>query len=83
MKGIVRRFDTLGRIVVPKELRKALNIKEGDPIEISAQGRKIILEPSSWKCAVCGADGEAKINGVCVCQSCAEEFYSSYRRDTK
>ena len=83
MKGSIRRFDNLGRIVVPKELRRALKIKEGDPIEISTQGRKIILEPSGWKCAVCGADGEAKINGVCVCQSCAEKFYSSYRRDTK
>lgn len=31
--GIVRRIDDLGRVVIPKELRKKLNIKEGDPLE--------------------------------------------------
>ena len=32
--GVVRRIDDLGRIVIPKEIRKTLRIKEGDPIEI-------------------------------------------------
>ena len=32
--GIVRRIDDLGRIVVPKEIRRVLRIKEGDPMEI-------------------------------------------------
>ena len=32
--GIVRRIDDLGRVVVPKEIRRTLNIKEGDPLEI-------------------------------------------------
>lgn len=32
--GIVRRIDELGRIVVPKEIRRVLRIKEGDPMEI-------------------------------------------------
>jgi transcriptional pleiotropic regulator of transition state genes len=32
--GIVRRIDDLGRVVVPKEIRRTLNISEGDPLEI-------------------------------------------------
>ena len=32
--GIVRRIDDLGRVVVPKEIRKTLRIREGDPLEI-------------------------------------------------
>ena len=31
--GIIRRIDDLGRIVIPKEIRRTLNIKEGDPLE--------------------------------------------------
>lgn len=34
MTGIIRRIDDLGRIVIPKEIRKTLRIKEGDPLEI-------------------------------------------------
>ena len=32
--GIVRRVDDLGRVVIPKEIRRACNIREGDPLEI-------------------------------------------------
>ena len=44
--GIVRRVDDLGRIVIPKEIRKQLKIGEGDPLEIflSSDG-EIVLKP--------------------------------------
>lgn len=32
--GIVRRIDDLGRVVIPKEIRRTLNIREGDPLEV-------------------------------------------------
>lgn len=32
--GIVRRVDDLGRIVIPREIRRTLNIREGDPLEV-------------------------------------------------
>lgn len=41
--GIVRRIDDLGRIAIPKEIRKSLHIQEGDPIEISVDGGGIHL----------------------------------------
>lgn len=42
--GIQRKLDELGRIVLPVEIRKTLNITEGDKISISMSGGKIILE---------------------------------------
>lgn len=45
--GIVRKVDELGRIVIPKELRKVLNIDEGDGLEIYTEGEQIILKSMS------------------------------------
>lgn len=42
--GIVRRVDDLGRLVLPKELRRTLHIKEADPIEFYVEGDTIILK---------------------------------------
>ena len=47
MKGIVRRIDELGRIVIPKEIRKSLRIKEGDSLEIIINNEDIILKKYS------------------------------------
>jgi len=46
--GIVRRIDNLGRIVVPKEIRRKMNVREGDPVEIFIdESGKIILKSYS------------------------------------
>ncbi|CAM5663031.1 SpoVT-AbrB domain-containing protein OS=Lysinibacillus sphaericus OX=1421 GN=LS41612_04500 PE=4 SV=1 [Lysinibacillus sphaericus] len=42
--GIVRKVDELGRIVLPKELRRTLGIEEKDPVEIYIDGNQIILQ---------------------------------------
>lgn len=42
--GIVRKVDELGRVVLPKELRRTLGIEEKDPVEIYIDGDKIILK---------------------------------------
>ena len=46
--GIVRKIDELGRIVLPKELRKCLNINTGDDFQIRVEEEKIILEKYSY-----------------------------------
>ena len=45
--GIVRRIDELGRIVIPKEIRKSLRIKNGDNLEILVEGETISLRKYS------------------------------------
>ena len=45
--GIVRRIDELGRIVIPKEIRKTLRLREGENLEIYTNGDEIILKKYS------------------------------------
>ena len=52
--GMVRRVDELGRVVIPKEIRKKLEISEKDPIEIYVEGRSIILKKIENNCIFCG-----------------------------
>ena len=43
--GIVRRIDDLGRIVIPKEIRRRLMIREGDPLELIPTSDGILVKP--------------------------------------
>lgn len=43
--GIIRRIDDLGRIVIPKELRRTLRLREGDPMEIFTEDGGVVYRP--------------------------------------
>ena len=45
--GIVRRIDELGRVVIPKEMRKTLRIREGDPLEIYTEKDNLVFKKYS------------------------------------
>ena len=48
--GIVRRIDDLGRVVIPKEIRRSLGIREGDPLEVYVDNNGVIFKPyQPWK----------------------------------
>lgn len=70
--GIVRKVDELGRIVLPMELRKTLNIQEKDPVEIFVNGRDIVLRKYEPGCDLCGSiDDELKMHrGKSICVTC-------------
>lgn len=69
--GIVRRVDDLGRIVIPMELRRTLGINVKDPLEISVEGERIILEKHKDSCTICGHSGDiAQVKGRPVCTDC-------------
>lgn len=73
--GITRRIDDLGRIVLPKELRKTLGIEPGTPIEIYTEEDTIILKKFENRCVLCGSTADvAEIKGKKVCKSCIEEL---------
>lgn len=73
--GIVRKVDDLGRIVIPKELRRTLAINESDPVEIYVEGEQIILKKYQPTCIFCG-EGKDVINykGKSICKSCINEI---------
>jgi transcriptional pleiotropic regulator of transition state genes len=69
--GIVRKVDELGRVVIPIELRRTLEIEEKDPLEIYVDGDQIILRKYAPGCVFCGnADDVITIKGKCVCREC-------------
>ena len=41
--GIIRRVDDLGRVVIPKEIRRTLRIREGDPLEIYTEKDAVVF----------------------------------------
>ena len=62
--GIVRKVDELGRIVLPIEIRKVLDIKEKDALEIFTEDDKIVLKKYQPACIFCGdADNVIYFNG--------------------
>lgn len=73
--GIVRPVDALGRVVIPVELRRNLNIKTEDSLEIFVDGQYIMLKKYEPACIFCGeADDVRLIHGKTVCTKCIAEM---------
>lgn len=74
--GIVRKVDDLGRIVIPKELRKVLSIEERDPLEIFVEGSDIILRKySTGGCHCCeNMEDLVEVMGLKICPKCLDEL---------
>ena len=73
--GIVRRIDRLGRIVIPKEICKTLNIKENDPLEIFTEDNKILLRKYQPCCIFCGnARDITTFKEHNICPACIKEL---------
>ena len=75
--GVVRKVDELGRIVLPIELRRTLDIAEKDALEIYVDGDQIILKKYEPACIFCG-DARDVINyrGKNICKKCLETLKS-------
>lgn len=82
--GVVRKIDELGRIVLPSELRKVFNIREGDELEISVDGDHIILNKRRDLCLFCGAETPSiEYRNRRVCEDCASEVGQQGRREVR
>ncbi|HAG44628.1 MAG TPA: AbrB family transcriptional regulator [Clostridium sp.] len=73
--GIVRRVDELGRIVIPIELRRTLDIEIKDALEIYVDKDQIILKKYEPACIFCGnARDITNYKGKNICNECLEEL---------
>lgn len=74
---VIRRVDDLGRIIIPKSVRKELNIKEGEPMELFIDGNDVVFrkytfdncENETCNCDACVKNGEVMEH--CVQGSCS------------
>lgn len=76
--GIVRPLDSVGRIVLPMEIRKKLGITEkNDALEIYTEGDKIILKKYAPNCVFCGSSKDIlQFKGKNICRKCKDEMES-------
>lgn len=75
--GIVRKVDELGRIVLPIELRRTLDIDVKDALEIYVDGAQIILKKYEPACIFCGnAKDVTNYKGKNICKDCLKDIAS-------
>lgn len=73
--GIVRNIDELGRLVIPKEMRKKLGIANTDPVEFFVEEDRIIVKKYLPVCHFCGASEDvSEFKGKNICSACIEQI---------
>ena len=73
--GIVRKVDELGRIVLPIEMRRTLDIGEKDALEIYVEGSSVILKKYKPSCVFCDATKDITVfKAKNICPKCLKEL---------
>ena len=75
--GMIRQLDALGRVVLPIELRRTLDINTRDMLEILVEGDSIILRKYEPNCLFCGSSsGLTPYKDKQICKRCLSEIKS-------
>ena len=73
--GMVRRIDSFGRVVLPMELRKLMDLHQDTAVELFVDGENIILHKYNPACIFCGSFNGAKhFEGKLICEDCARRI---------
>ena len=74
--GISRPIDGMGRVVIPKELRRAAKLNDGDRLEIYTEGDAIVLRKFEPTCLFCKSEEDlVHFRNQPVCRSCASALF--------
>ncbi len=81
--GVIRKLDELGRVVLPVEFRRTLNIKNNDSLEIFAHNNSIYITKLNPTCVFCGKTTKlTEVGGKYVCRNCLKTL-SALNNDQK
>lgn len=73
--GIVRKVDELGRIVLPIELRRTMDIAERDELEIFIENERVVLRKLERSCTFCGSKQNLQVfHNKSVCRDCITQL---------
>lgn len=83
-KGIKRKIDGLGRIVIPIEMRRAMNLLEGDEVDMYFKDGEIRLK-GKLQCSSCERTDKKLIkkNGILLCPECIKDFFKEVAWEDK
>ncbi len=74
---MIKRIDSLGRVVVPKGYRIMLGLKPGDPLDIQIDGGKLTMRPHKSSCTFCGSQKvSSAYMGKGLCAECLKAIKS-------
>lgn len=73
--GMIRKIDDLGRIVIPMEIRNALDLEKHAAMEIFVEGDNIVLTRHTTSCLFCGEkETPYYFHGKMICRNCMNEL---------
>jgi AbrB family transcriptional regulator, transcriptional pleiotropic regulator of transition state genes len=71
--GMVRKRDPLGRVVLPRGIRKTFDLKKDEPLEIFIDGNQLVLRKYTPGCILCGeTQGVRTVHEKKICPQCLE-----------
>ena len=77
--GVVRKIDEMGRVVIPMEIRRTLDIKDGDSLEIYIDKEDIIFRKYQPSCIFCGnCENIEFLLGKRICHDCIERLKDNF-----
>lgn len=73
--GVVRRIDQLGRLVIPKEIRRRIGADDFAPMEMFTQNtNEVVIRLYQPDCIFCGEEATAEFHGKNICNKCVAEI---------
>ncbi len=73
--GFIKKIDELGRIVIPKDIRRTLGVSNGESLQFFLEGDTVVLKKFGEECEFCGAsDNLTELKGKFICDNCKKEL---------